>query len=368
MATAVYAPLKAPDHPVPSGERAMARLLIEALDRAGAAPRLACRLRSYDRGDPARQRRLDALAARAAPLLATRLARSGADLWFTYHCHHKAPDGLGPRVAAALDLPYVVAEASIAPKRAQGPWAEGFAQAQRAIRAADLVLAMSAVDEAGLLPEVEPPARLLRLAPFTAVPAAVPAAAPADPPRFVTVAMMRHGAKRRSYAVLATALARLKDRPWTLEVIGDGPARDEIAGELHRAAGERVRFLGRIDDRAARDAVVAGATALLWPAVEEAYGMALLEAQAVGVPVVAGDGHGVPDVVADGTGGLLAPVGDAAAFAERVATLLRAPDLAAQMGAAARRRVEARHSIAAAAATLADALAFARNVHAARRR
>jgi len=36
MATAFYAPLKAPDHPVPSGERAMARLLLEALERAGA--------------------------------------------------------------------------------------------------------------------------------------------------------------------------------------------------------------------------------------------------------------------------------------------------------------------------------------------
>ena len=368
MATAFYAPLKAPDHPVPSGERAMARLLLEALERAGAAPRLACRLRTYDRGEPARQRRLDGLAARGAPLLARRLAPGPTDLWFTYHCHHKAPDGLGPRVSAALSLPYVVAEASIAAKRATGPWAEGFVQARRAIRAADVVLAMSAVDEAGLAPVVEPPARLLRLAPFTPVPAAVPPAPPAGPPRFVTVAMMRHGAKRRSYGVLAAALAELGERPWTLDVVGDGPARAEIEAELRTAAGERVRFLGRIDDRAARDAVVAGATAMLWPAVDEAYGMALLEAQAVGVPVVAGDGHGVPEVVEDGACGLLAPVGDAAAFAQRVATVLDSPNRAAAMGDAARRLVGARHSVDAAAARLAEVLTLARRVHAERRR
>jgi len=368
MATAFYAPLKAPDHPVPSGERAMARLLLDALEGAGATPELACRLRTYDRGDAARQRRLDHLAARAAPLLARRLANGPTDLWFTYHCHHKAPDGLGPRLSAALNLPYVIAEASIAAKRADGPWAEGFRQARRAIRAADVVLAMSAVDAAGLAPEVTPPARLLRLSPFTPVPRELPPAPPADRPRFVTVAMMRHGAKRRSYGVLAAALARLVDRPWTLEVIGDGPARGEIEAELRAAVGGRVRFLGRIDERAARDAVVAGATALLWPAVDEAYGMALLEAQAVGVPVVAGDGHGVPDVVAQGESGLLAPVGDAAAFAAAVRRLRDDRDRAAALGTTARRRMRERHSVEAAAATLGEALVLARGVRGARRR
>lgn len=368
MTTAFYAPLKPPDHPVPSGDRAMARLLLAALAEAGAASMPACRLRTYDRGDPGRQRRLDALAARAAPLLTSRLARHGVETWFTYHCHHKAPDGLGPRVTGAADLPYVIAEASIAAKRAAGPWAEGFAQARTAIRAADVVLAMSAVDAEGLAPEIAPPARLLRLAPFTPLPGRLPPPVPCAAPRFVTVAMMRAGAKRRSYGVLARALAGLLDRPWTLDVVGDGPARGAIEAELRAALGERVRFRGRVDDRDARDAVLAGATALLWPAVDEAYGMALLEAQAVGVPVVAGDGHGVPEVVADGETGRLARVGDAEAFRRAVAALLDAPARAAAMGAAARLRVAARHSVAAAAATLAEALALAREVRRERRR
>ena len=43
------------------------------------------------------------------------------ELWFTYHLYHKAPDWLGPRIAGALGIPYVVAEASFAPKQAGGP-------------------------------------------------------------------------------------------------------------------------------------------------------------------------------------------------------------------------------------------------------
>ena len=60
----------------------------------------------------------------------------------------------------------------------------------------------------------------------------------------------------------------------------------------------------------------------LWPAINEAYGMAFLEAQAAGLPVVAGRTGGVPAVVADGVTGLLTPIGDAAAFAGAVARLL----------------------------------------------
>ena len=64
----------------------------------------------------------------------------------------------------------------------------------------------------------------------------------------------------------------------------------------------------------------AAADAYLWPAVNEAYGMAFLEAQAAGLPVVAGRSGGVPDVI--GETGILTPAGDRAAFAEAVAGLL----------------------------------------------
>src|SRR3546814_13479289 len=50
-------------------------------------------------------------------------ARQRPQLWLTYHLYYKASDWIGPKVARALRIPYVVAEASVAYKRAAGPWA-----------------------------------------------------------------------------------------------------------------------------------------------------------------------------------------------------------------------------------------------------
>ena len=59
MLIAFYAPMKPPDHPAPSGDRRIARLLIQALERAGHRVELASRFCSRDpQGDPERQSRL----------------------------------------------------------------------------------------------------------------------------------------------------------------------------------------------------------------------------------------------------------------------------------------------------------------------
>jgi glycosyltransferase involved in cell wall biosynthesis len=98
---------------------------------------------------------------------------------------------------------------------------------------------------------------------------------------------------------------------------------------------------------------------MVWPAINEAYGMALLEAQSAGMPVVAGRTGGVPDIVRDGVTGLLTPIGDEAAFAEAVASLLT--DLltdkarCAAMGREAARITAAEHSFEGASRAL-DAL------------
>jgi glycosyltransferase involved in cell wall biosynthesis len=170
--------------------------------------------------------------------------------------------------------------------------------------------------------------------------------------------MMRTRDKLDSYRVLAKALVLLKDRSWRALLVGDGPARAEVEAlmaPLNEGDRERVRFAGALP-REALPALYADADLYLWPAINEAYGMAFLEAQAAGLPVVAGRTGGVAAVVADGVSGLLTPSGDAAAFAAAVARLLEAPDERARLAAAAKERIAARHDERAAAHALAAAL------------
>ncbi|HEV2300511.1 MAG TPA: glycosyl transferase, partial [Stellaceae bacterium] len=251
MRIAFYAPLKPPDHPVPSGDRRLAQLFLAALRQAGHEPVLAARLRSYDgAGDARRQARLAILGERLAERFLARCRRRPDEaprLWFTYHLYHKAPDWLGPRVADGLGIPYLVAEASHAPKRESGAWAPGHRAAARAIARANAVIGLNPADREAVLPLLRDPARWLAMKPFLDAAAfAAPARERGAVPRLVVVAMMRAGDKLASYRVLGEALRRLLDLPWSVEVIGDGPAR-KPAAEALSPLGERVLWGGALD-------------------------------------------------------------------------------------------------------------------------
>ncbi|HJO97853.1 MAG TPA: glycosyltransferase family 4 protein [Rhodospirillales bacterium] len=374
MRIAFYAPMKPPDHPAPSGDRRMARLLMAALDAGGHSVELASRFRSYDgTGAAKRQGRLGALGSRLAARLVRRYrsrpARLRPQAWFTYHLYHKAPDWLGPQVADNLGIPYVVAEASHAPKQRNGPWAPGWAAAAAAISRADLVLGLNAADAGCVKPLLGARTPLVSLRPFLdAAPYAAAVkrrdslrravskrlAINCDQPWLLSVAMMRPGDKLASYKLLGRALADLRARPWCLLVAGDGPARGEVQAALADLDG-RVQWLGELSAEVLAE-LYAASDLFVWPAVNEAYGMALLEAQAAALPVVAGRVGGVPDIVIDGTTGVLVEEGDTAAFARAVAALLDHPERRGPLGTAARRRAARHHGLEAAARTIDGAL------------
>ncbi len=352
MRIAFYAPLKPPDHPVPSGDRRVAQLFLAALRRAGHEAGLASHFRSYDgRGDPARQARLAVLGRRLGERLLRQYRSAPAtapELWFTYHPYHKAPDWLGPPIADRLGIPYVVAEASYAPKQAAGPWAAGHRATAAAIRRADAVIGLNPADRGGVLPLLADPSRWLAIKPFLdaagcAPPERVSPGARAGAARLIAVAMMRPGDKLASYRVLGEALARLLDLPWSLEVVGDGAARSEVRAAL-APLGSRVLWAGALDP-AILSRHLAMADLCVWPAINEAFGMALLEAQASGLPVVAGSAGGVAEIVAQGESGLLVPPGDATAFAAAVRALILDTPRRAAFAAAARRRVLIEHDL-----------------------
>lgn len=78
------------------------------------------------------------------------------------------------------------------------------------------------------------------------------------------------------------------------------------------------------------------------PSLGEAFGIAAMEALAVGLPVISSAVGGLTDIVADGESGFLIDPGDSVALASQMRALIDAPDLRARMGAAARRRAELR--------------------------
>ncbi|MGI9507859.1 MAG: glycosyltransferase family 4 protein [Geminicoccaceae bacterium] len=367
---AFYAPLKPPSHPVPSGDRRMAWALMTALALGGRKVALASRLRSFDRaGDHQRQRRIERLGARMAERL---IARYGSlpparrpKAWVTYHAYHKSPDWLGPPVQRALKIPYLLIETSYARKQAGGSWDLGHIATEAAIGASDVTLAMTAVDQAGLAPKIQPPGVLRRLPPFLD-PSPYRAAFQAralhrgrlaarfgldpDLPWLLAVGMMRDDVKSQSYALLADALHRLSvreasgERPWQLLIVGDGVARPEIEELFVPFGSERVKLAGMLGETEL-PACYAAADVYAWPAVREAYGMALLEAQASGLPVVAGSEGGVADVVQDGVTGVLTTPRDPAAFASALASLLDQPGKRRSMSEAALTFIGNQHSL-----------------------
>ncbi|HJQ60680.1 MAG TPA: glycosyltransferase family 4 protein [Vineibacter sp.] len=375
---AFHTPLKPLDHPVPSGDRAMARALAGLLQRLGHTVRP---VDSYTAGGAVTPMKPDTLPglqghahSRAETLIKSWQRLSAGDpqrptTWFSYHVWYKRPDWLGPAVARALDIPYVIAEASYAPKRAGGPWDLGHRATADAVHAADLVLTLNPDDAPCLRPLLAAPEVMTLVPPFLdAAPFYMAGAErarhraalrqrfdwPSGTPVLLAVAMMRPPDKLASYRVLAEALQSVLDRDWRLLVVGDGEARAEVERLVAPLAG-RVGFAGALPAEAL-PSYYAGADLYVWPAINEAYGISLLEAQAAGLPVIAGRTRGVPAVVADGQTGLLPPLGDAAAFAAAIRILLDDPDRRVAMGRAAVQRIAREHDLGAATRHVGGAL------------
>jgi glycosyltransferase involved in cell wall biosynthesis len=336
---AFHTPLNAFDDGRISGDRRMARQLAAALARLGheVVPITDARayMRMPDTGALAR-RQAEADSRRDALLSGWRAKGDAPELWFTYHSYYKAPDLLGPEITRHFGIPYVVAEASDSGRRAEGEWARHVALARSGFCAADLHFCFTARDREGVEAWCTDRTRFLELPPFIAPGLPAPARRPAaGAPRLVTVAMMRPGVKRDSYRALATALERLAALPWSLSVIGDGPARPEVEAMFANLPEGRVSWRGALD----REAVAAGlATSdiFVWPGIGEAYGLVYLEAQAAGLPVIAFDSGGVSSTVRCGETALLAPEADIGALGDALARLLVEPALRERMGAAAR--------------------------------
>jgi glycosyltransferase involved in cell wall biosynthesis len=352
MRVAFYSPLKSPRHPVPSGDRLMARLLVAALERAGATVDIVSELRSFSK-EPSDER-LAALKVEAAAET-SRIAKAWReagppDLWFTYHPYYKAPDLLGPALSREFSMPYVTAEASLSARRDRAGWGGMQEPVVEAVATATVNICLTTRDRIGLI-EMVPPARTAVLPPFLDASAFLMLTPSPDPSRLVTVAMMRPGDKMDSYRMLATSLALIDDLDWMLEIVGDGPSRPEVEALFAGFAPGRIVWHGE-RDQSEIAAILSRAGIYVWPGCGEAYGLAYLEAQAASLPVVAQGIAGVPEVVVDGRTGTLTAPRDVAAYADAIRTLLVDGGRRAALAANARQFVEQERSLDVAAARL----------------
>ncbi len=350
---AFYAPMKPPDDPVPSGDRTMARALLAALDGAALGEvRLASRLRSRDGvGDAATQDRIFEEAEREIERLS---AGPRPDLWLTYHTYYKAPDLLGPRLSRQWGIPYAVIEGTRASSRLQGPYARFAKAAETACDAANIIFYLTEYDREALERDRLPGQRLARLRPFLAA-ETLPPWQPrpwSDTFRLLACAMFRPGDKLASYEMLAKALALVQSQAWSLNIVGDGPARGKVEALFSQFA-DRTTFVGALDQDDVASQFRQG-DLLVWPGVGEAFGMVYLEAQAQGCPVLAEDRPGVRDVVRDG--GWLVPAGDPSAYARAIDMLAADADGRLSAGRRGRERIATEHLLPAARGTLAAEL------------
>jgi glycosyltransferase involved in cell wall biosynthesis len=141
----------------------------------------------------------------------------------------------------------------------------------------------------------------------------------------------------------AVAQAALRLPSLRAMVVGDGPLR----GELQERAG-RLGLHGRVWFAGLRHDVpelLAGVDALAFASEREGLSIAMLEAMAAGVPVVATAVGGTPELIESGVSGILVAPGQAAALADGIVSLVGSREQARRIGEAARARVREHFSL-----------------------
>ena len=140
----------------------------------------------------------------------------------------------------------------------------------------------------------------------------------------------------KDQATLLQAFARVhaEAADTALVLVGDGALRASLEAQAATCgAGDAVRFLG---DRGDVRQLLQGFDVFALSSRSEGYSMALLEACASGLPIVATDVGGNREIVADDRNGVLVPAADAQALAAALLGLLRDPARAQRLGAAGR--------------------------------
>ena len=228
------------------------------------------------------------------------------------HAHDSHAVALASAASRFSGTPYVATRRMTRPLRSPGPW-----------RRASRLIAISDAVRRSLVESGVPAGNIDVVTP------AIDVAGTARVGRFDWSALP--GIRPNSFVVLAVSALtsekgidllvgamghpRLADADIHCVVAGDGPERDALV-TLTGAVGarERVHFMGHVPDPLP---LIAAAGILAVPSREEAFGSTILDALALGIPVIGSNVGGIPEALAHG-GGVLVPAGDTTALAAEV--------------------------------------------------
>lgn len=154
-----------------------------------------------------------------------------------------------------------------------------------------------------------------------------------EPVRIISVARF---APPKDHSTLLEALAGIRDLPWELDLIGDGPLEPRVRSAA-AGFGGRIRFLGYQRDPAA---ALASAHLFVLSSHSEAFPRSILEAMRAGLPVVASNVGGVGEAVADGVTGQVVAPGSAEALAAAIKFFVSSRLERERAGREGRRRFE----------------------------
>jgi len=172
-----------------------------------------------------------------------------------------------------------------------------------------------------------------------------PSPKPDGAPRRILFAARLTARKRPLFLIdIARELGVLRpQRDFRFVIAGDGPEEERFRKRVHKEACEALfDFRGQVDDLAP---LLASCDLLVHPSLSEGVPLVILEALASARPVVASKTGGIPEVLDASCGFLVEQLDSAAEFARAIHALLDQPALQAQMGAAGRRKVEAKHDL-----------------------
>jgi glycosyltransferase involved in cell wall biosynthesis len=168
------------------------------------------------------------------------------------------------------------------------------------------------------------------------------ARAAADP---LIIGCVGRCAPQKGQTVLISAFVGVARTDTILEIVGDGPLRQQLEAQAIRAGvADRVRFRGEIPHEDL-PRVMSHWDLFAMPSLWEGFGLAAAEAMAMELPVIASRVEGLAELIEDGVTGVLVPPGSPEELAAAILSLLDDEGRRRALGRGARARIERDHSI-----------------------